>query len=241
LIFLRVRVREEVVHAIYDAPYHSSRNLKHARWVGEKRLALLGDLPKDARIVEDGAGNGAFLRAALDHGFVARGCDLGLNSIEIAKSAFGVELVHGRLADLAIEPGSLDVVASFNLLSHLYEPWRYIESVAALLKPGGRWLCRTGDRSGFMGRVGHGDWSAPEHVFHFTARVLHEMAERANLRWRWQTPAFDSDFPYLFLRYGREGDTPLRRVLKRGSSLFIRGWSRLGLPKEDIYFIAERA
>lgn len=240
LIYLRIRVKPEFVHRIYDGPYHSSNNVPYARVQARKRLALVGALRPGARVVEDGAGNGAFVRAAIDAGYDAMGCDLGKSSIELAKTLFDVPLVHGPLEALGLADASVDLLVSFNLLSHLYQPWSYIKTVARLLAPGGRWLCRTGDRSHVMAWVGRGHWSAPEHVFHFTGPLLQRMVREAGLEWLWQRPAFDSDFPYAFIRYSRPATTRLRRVAALTSSVLIRSWTACRLPKEDIFFLAER-
>lgn len=240
LIYLRIRVREECVNRIYDAPYHSSNSSRYARLIARKRLALLGAVPSGATIIEDGSGNGAFVAAAREAGYDARGCDLGRDAVLAAESLFGVELVQGKLQDLALEPGSVQVIASFNLLSHLYEPWSYMKQVARLLARGGQWICRTGNRAGVMAWVGRGQWSAPEHVFHFTLPLLQRMAHEAGLRWGFERPAFDSDFPYAFAGFARRGHGVQHRAAALATKVIVKGWGALGLPKEDIYFGAKR-
>lgn len=240
LIYLRIRVRQSHVHRIYDGPYHEAGSPGYAYKVAVQRLALLGRLPVGAKIVEDGAGVGAFVAAAREAGHHALGCDLGSDAIRRAQEWFGVELTQGALGSLALPPASVNAVASFNLLSHLYEPWTYMRQVAEILAPGGRWICRTGDRRGFMAYVGRGRWSAPEHVFHFTRPVLKQMVAAAGLNWVYDKPAFDSDFPYVLMNFAKSGKGWSHRAAGFATKVAIKGWSACGLPKEDIYFVAER-
>ena len=241
LIYLKVRVREEHVHRLYDAAgYHPVANSAAARHRGRGRLEVLGPLPKGTRVFEDGAGNGAFLAACREEGLNASGCDLGRDAIAAAAEHFDVALNHGTLADIQLPDASVDVLASFNLLSHLYRPWEYFREVRRVLVPGGRFLVRVGDRSGSMRDVRWGRWSAPEHVFHFTRPVLGEMMAPAGLGIDEVRPAFDSDYPYVLFDYSRKPKTLPQWVAAHASSLTSRAWTALGLPKDDVFVLASK-
>ncbi len=241
LIFLKVRVREEHVHRLYDAAgYHAVSNRAAATHRGRGRLAVLGPLPLGTKVFEDGAGNGAFLAACREQGLDASGCDLGRDAVASAKQHFDVDLTHGALADMELLDNSVDVLASFNLLSHLYRPWEYFREVRRVLVPGGRFLVRVGDRSGSMREVRQGSWSAPEHVFHYTRQVLGEMMAPAGLGIDEVRPAFDSDYPYLLFDYSRKPKTLPQRIAAHAASLSARAWTALSLPKDDVFVLASR-
>lgn len=239
LMFLQQRVRYEHIHLIYDAPYHSSENIDYSRRTGEKRLDLIDAmLPPDAKVFEDGAGDGSFVAACKQKGYDVRGCDLGVDAVKTAKSLFDVDLFHGPLDDADLEPHSLDAFVCFNLLSHLYEPWKYIEKVRALLKPDGVFFFRTGNRRHVMKWVNRGHWSAPEHVFHFNDHILEDMLEAAQMKLVSTRPAFDSDFPYALYNYSRSGDARRHKISQKAHSYLCLAWTLSQLPKEDEYFIA---
>lgn len=241
LIFLQPRVKEEFISRLYDGDaYHVDTNIAYTRRVGERRLHLLGRLAPQARVFEDGAGMGAFVAACQQQGLEAGGCDLGQDAVQKAKRLFGVDLHHGTLETAGVAEGSLDVLAGFNLLSHLYHPWDYMQHASRLLKPGGRWFIRTGDRSGVMKHVRRGNWSAPEHTFHYNRRLLGEMADAANLKITQVIPAFDSDFPYFLFDYSRPQTSVTRQLAAYACSYSILFWNMFKLPKDDVYIVMRR-
>jgi len=241
LIFLSTRLRRDAVRELYDSTtYNASRDLRFERRRAEKQLAMVLPLPPGARVFEHGAGIGCFVSVCRQAGLEAAGCDLGQSSVEDAKRLNGVDLVLGDLDAVPLAPGSLDLFVSFNVLSHLYEPWRYFERIERLLKPGGRLFLRTGDRTGRMRRVRWGDWSAPQHVFHYHRELLRSMMKRAGLNVTKIAPAFDSDYPYFLYDFSRDTSTAVRRVAGRVCSYTILAWTLLGLPKDDVYIVGER-
>jgi SAM-dependent methyltransferase len=238
LIFLGTRVREEFVGAVYDAEgYHSATPTAATRRTAEKRVALLGKLPPSARVVEDGAGDGLFVAACRRAGYQAIGCDLGADAVAKAHQLNDIELRHSSLQGLGLEASSMQAVASFNLLSHLYQPWEYMREVSRILRPGGVWLTRVGDKTGWKKRLARGNWSAPEHVYHFPIRLVVEMADRAGLKLTRVQPAFDSDFPQVLSRLSRFSSGPLGTVARRAGQASLLTWIALGLPRDDYYLL----
>jgi SAM-dependent methyltransferase len=241
LIYLAIRLKEEFLPLIYDdATYHSAADPAWIKRTGEKRLDLLEPIVPGARILEDGAGAGGFLAACLARGYRAMGCDCGADAARTARALFGVELHQGTMSSLGLPDASFEVVAAFNLLSHLYAPWDYLREVRRLLVDDGRLILRTGLRDGVMKHVRRGHWSAPEHVFHSTRRSLTQMLDGAGLEVVRIVPAFDSDYPYLLFDLSRaKGAPPSARRLARevcGWSSLV--WTLLGLPKDDAFIIA---
>jgi SAM-dependent methyltransferase len=239
LIYLQKRVREEHLDMVYTDSYHVAADRAWARRTAEKRLNVLGDLPPGSRIHEDGAGIGAFVSICRSRGFECTGNDLGIGSIQTAKEIFNLDLVHGPVEAVGLQPRSIDVFACFNLLSHVYRPWKYLANISKLLMPGGVLLLRTGDRSGRFRNLRWGDWSAPEHVFHYTGSVLKDMAATANLTIERILPAFDSDYPYVFYDYSMiPGSSLSKKLARRVSSYSVLLWNVLKLPKDDVFVIA---
>jgi SAM-dependent methyltransferase len=154
---------------------------------------------------------------------------------------FGVDLVHGPVEAVGLEPRSIDAFACFNLLSHVYCPWEYLANISKLLAPTGVLLLRTGDRSGHFRNLRWGNWSAPEHVFHYTDSVLKGMASAANLIIERTIPAFDSDYPYFLHNYSNTpGSSLSKKLARRVSSYSVLIWNLLKLPKDDVFVMARR-
>ncbi len=240
LIYLNTRIKVEFIHLIYDQDeYHNSSNLAFTLRSGEKRLDLFGHIAKDATIFEDAAGSGGFLAACKKRNLNATGCDLGLDAVNQCKQNFDVDISHSNLEDMKLAENSIDYLAAFNLMSHLYEPWTYLLECAKVIKPSGKILIRTGDRTGKMKKLGWGNWSAPEHVFHFPIKTLTEMLDKAGLKVVSIAPAFDSDYPY-FISDLRNRQYPIfNTFIQKGLQIALYSWTKLKLPKEDVYIIAK--
>jgi SAM-dependent methyltransferase len=236
LIFLGTRVRERFIGAIYDAEgYHSAEPTAATRRTATKRAQLLQGLLPGAKVVEDGAGDGLFVAACRAAGHDAIGCDLGADAIAKAARVSGVELKQASLADLGLAGGSMDAVVCFNLLSHLYRPWEYMREVARVLRPGGLWLTRVGDKTGWKKRLARGNWSAPEHVYHFPISLLARMAGEAGLELAFVRPAFDSDFPQALSGLGRGWRRPWGALARGAAKASLLTWMALRLPRDDYY------
>ncbi|OQW50257.1 MAG: hypothetical protein A4S09_00235 [Proteobacteria bacterium SG_bin7] len=240
-IFLKLRLKEEHLGLIYDnQSYHSVSNSNYNRLIGEKRLRLLPKMNKSARLHEDGAGSGAFLFAALSQNYNASGNDYGQDSIDKAKQQFNVIIKKGSLADSHLDDSELDVLVSFNLLCHLYNPWEYFDEVQRVLKKGGYLLLRTGNRQGFFKKFHQGKWGAPEHIYHYNLKTINDLLKPRGFKIQWVKPAFDSDFPYLFFNYSQNPNAYFRKAAGHICSLSIRLWNVLGLPKDDVFILAKR-
>lgn len=242
LIYLQTRLKIESLNLIYDdVSYHNiSAGDYHTR-NGLKRFQLLPKSSPGARIHEDGAGNGAFVFQCLKQGHQGTGSDFGKDAVNKAREAYEVELKQGSLQQQNILPGSLDVLACFNLICHLYEPWSYFQHVSSLLKPKGYFLIRIGNRAGFFKKFQQGQWGAPEHVYHFNSTLLTKMLGDCGLQVVWIRPAFDSDFPYLFFDYARTHKGILGKLAQKICGITIRLWTLFRLPKEDIYLLAQKS
>ena len=234
LIYLKTRIREQHLDLIYnDESYHSIESPEYQLMIGKKRLALFGKLPEGGRIHEDACGSGFFAKACVDQGLNLTASDLGDDSINKSKQAYGIDVQKGSLEDLKIASASLDALASFNLISHLYQPWDYFSEIERILKPGGLAVMRTGNRKGFFYYLGWGHWSAPEHVFHVDEYVMKRMAEQAGLVLEKVKPAFDSDFPFIF-------DPPKSKVIRKVASITVRAWAKLSLPSDDAFYMIRK-
>ncbi|NUR62510.1 MAG: class I SAM-dependent methyltransferase [Catenulispora sp.] len=115
---------------------------------------FLGQLPKDARILEVGCADGWFGEHAVRHGWTD------ITGIDIIEPATPLphEFVHGDINDwraLGLAAGSFDAVIAFEVIEH----GDFYDALAALLKPGGKlmvttpvphldWLCRVMERLG---------------------------------------------------------------------------------------------
>jgi 2-polyprenyl-3-methyl-5-hydroxy-6-metoxy-1,4-benzoquinol methylase len=92
---------------------------------------------ENARVLEIGVGNGAFLKQSQQAGFDISGVELNPDGAEAARKG-GFIIFEKDLAGLSSEyPMAWDALCAFQVLEHLPNPKAFLEQAVVLLKPGG--------------------------------------------------------------------------------------------------------
>ncbi|MBI3885495.1 MAG: methyltransferase domain-containing protein [Opitutae bacterium] len=106
------------------------------------RALLRYKLPP-AELLELGSFHGGFVGLAKLAGFRARGLDLSPALCRKAAAWFDVEVLAGPVESQALAPGSLDVIALFDVLEHLQDPRATLRCCRKLLRPDGLLVIQT--------------------------------------------------------------------------------------------------
>lgn len=114
---------------------------------------------------------------------------IGVDPSEIAMQAVraldGVVAHQGVLEDLEFAPASCDIVTSHHVIEHLQDPVGFVDTVAALLKPGGYFICGTPNFASPAARV-YGDrfrlLHDPTHISLFTDDSLIRLLRHKGFR-----------------------------------------------------------
>lgn len=176
----------EVVDKTYAA-LESFRRRTYSRALG--KLARAGfDWRPGTRVFEVGCYTGVFLDEARRRGWTVSGCEPSRWAFERASGRLGNGVVH-NLSVEELEPravGAVDVVFMWDVIEHLYTPWRELERVAEFLRPGA-WLVLTTMRSDAMiarllGR--RWPWIMPMHLWYFTRSTLNRLLSAAGFEAR---------------------------------------------------------
>ncbi len=91
------------------------------------------------KVLEIGCGNGWMLAGLRDHGWEVVGLERSLESGRFAVAKLNLPIIVGDLEALRPIP-TFDLVVLHNVLEHLPDPMRALETCAAVLKPGGSLL-----------------------------------------------------------------------------------------------------
>lgn len=153
-------------------PLHDLNPVR-AAWIAA-RVPLAG-----ARIADVGCGGGLLSEALAARGAQVIGVDLSPELIEVAKlhlfeSGLSVDYRVCSGEDLARDqPGQLDAVCCLELLEHVPDSAALVQALADLLKPGGRLVLSTLNRSpqAFAGAI-----VAAEYLLHLLPRGTHHYA-----------------------------------------------------------------
>jgi SAM-dependent methyltransferase len=131
-------------------------------------------VPPPARIVEAGAGQGRFVGAAANVGYLAGGFEPSQRSVEIAAQN-GVELQLATLEEARVQEKHIDAVVLWHVLEHLDYPDPALERIAGWLRPGGVLLLGVPNIASLQAAIGRERWlhlDLPRHRHHFTPKGL---------------------------------------------------------------------
>ncbi|MQA62733.1 MAG: methyltransferase domain-containing protein [Actinophytocola sp.] len=121
-------------------------------WYRRHEAAYQALLPycADATVLEAGCGEGygAGLIAAVARRVIALDYDEP-TTCHVARGYPEIEVVRGNLAYLPMRGASIDVVANFQVIEHLWDQDGFLAECFRVLRPGGRLLCTTPNRLTF--------------------------------------------------------------------------------------------
>ena len=131
--------------------------------------------PARGRLLDFGAGSGAFVRASLDGGWDATGVEQSASAVVRAREYYGVELLNG------IPDDRFDVITMWDVVEHLRDPVAVLRLLHARLAQNGVLLVETGNYENWR-RLLEGDrWGLYllDHHFYFTPHSLQTATLRA--------------------------------------------------------------
>lgn len=104
--------------------------------------ARISKLVPGGRLVEIGAGTGAFLAAARDRGFDVWGVETSEAAVTHAREVFGLtNVIQDSVPTDKLPASSFDVVYAWHVIEHVVDLDEFVTSLRSLLKPGGLlWL-----------------------------------------------------------------------------------------------------
>lgn len=148
------------------------------------------------RLLDLGCNEGRGLSLYAANGFTAEGLEINEKAAAQARQR-GFLVFNGTLAEFApSEP--YEVVVLANVLEHVPDPLAMLTQVRRLLRPGGEvWISCPNAASLWRRVLGRSwiNWHVPFHLWHFSARSLEQVLDRAGFR----LTEIDSFTPALWL------------------------------------------
>ncbi len=145
--------------------------------------ASLEGLSPASRILEIGSGLGYMTYALRKAGFDATGMDISRVAVEGAKARFGPFYQEADLKDWSVQnAGAYDLVLMAELIEHVPDPSATLQMASKLLKPGGRMVVTTPNKSYYPRWVLWETDAPPIHLWWFSETSLHVLARLAGLQ-----------------------------------------------------------
>ena len=198
------------------------RVLEPLRAVVERdKLRFVRGLPRGARVLEVGAGDGRFVSRLRAAGLEANGIEPSEGGVRMAR-ARAAPVERAALEEMRLEPESLDATIAWHVLEHLDDPEAAVARIRIWLRPGGRIVVACPNLASVQARIGGDRWfhqDVPRHRTHFTATGLRLLLERSGFRLERMTHLLVEQNPFgmwqtLLNRLTGERDVAFR-ALKR--------------------------
>jgi SAM-dependent methyltransferase len=241
-----------------------SRATKYDSWLSEegprdklwaRRLKKMCRTARPGNLLDIGAGIGQLLHLARHEYTEVSGTEVSSSAVEIARRKYGIQLHHGTLETLPVQPKSFDNITLFHVLEHVPNPRLMIEKCVSLLRGSGVLViavprdyqptkCRIRRILGGLGlRRYRGasrsglkriqlDGSRGEiHLSHFTPKVLRQLLESCGL-----TVIEESVDPWRVPRDGVEG---IKQDLKYWAALTVLAVSRTNVY-DSVWMVGQK-
>ena len=188
----RPEVDEAATRAVYEGGAYEERGfavdyavdttVDERRTNARVRLTWLLQHADGGRLLDVGAAGGAFVLEARDAGFDAFGVEPAPAFARHARETLGVDVRDGRVEDLGLDDGSLDVATMWHVLEHVPEPRGTLDAIRAALRPGGALVIEVPNLDSVAARRMGVTWThldADVHVSQFTPPTLRALLEGA--------------------------------------------------------------
>lgn len=139
----------------------------------EQVLRLFESFGGRNNILDVGCGNGGFVKAALQQGYIAEGIELSQPAVDVAQR-FGLPVTKVDFFSKSILDSSRDIVTMFEVIEHLPEPVEFLRRAEIVVKPGGLVYLTTPNFDSLDRRVLGAGWNVfhREHLTYFTIKTL---------------------------------------------------------------------
>jgi hypothetical protein len=169
----------EDLAAFYDEGYYRQPPLAELRRTAGREAYQLGLLSRHARtgrLVEIGPAWGVFSLQAKEAGYDVTAIEMDAACCDYLSTVVGVEAINSDRPEVVLpQLGSVDVVAMWQVLEHLNDPWTVLTASADALVEGGHLVVATPNPISTGFRLMRSRWphlDAPRHLWLFPPDVL---------------------------------------------------------------------
>jgi SAM-dependent methyltransferase len=163
---------------LYPKDYHIGRDDEAHRKRYERQFSYLSTL-RPERILDIGCARGDwlnFLHEKWPHSELH-----GVDAFSSRVHGDAVKFQQCALTDAVLSPDSFDLITAWAVFEHLHTPREYFETVARVLRPGGKFVFLVTNSESCYGKYANSE-DVPRHLYHFSEKILSKYADHCRLR-----------------------------------------------------------
>ncbi len=147
------------------------------------RAEMIKSFVPQGKLLEIGCSVGYFLEAAQEIGdWELYGVEPNKTAAEYVRKRMNIEVYSDLVENVTLTKDCFDVIASFEVIEHIANPFDVIKSCYRILKKQGYLFISTPNIEGFDFRIlgkHHRSYSAPGHLVYFTPATFRHMLDKA--------------------------------------------------------------
>ena len=206
------------------------------------RLISSATRSRQGKMLDIGAGTGAFVAHMKEKGWEATGLEPDEVAREKARTDNGVQLLEmDHLYSLPQE--SFDVITLWHVLEHVHDLHPYMERLKALLRRDGRIFIAVPNYTSHDAAVYREAWAAydvPRHLYHFSPDSMERLVSAHGLQLQYSQPMwFDSFYISMLSEKYRSGHGNLVRAVWNGLVSNVKAFVDKAKCSSLIYVISK--
>ena len=172
--------------------YHLARALTLR---SKKRLVEKNSTKRPGRLLDVGAGTGAFAAHMQQAGWDVTGIEPDTTARDNAKKAHNIQLLPSEEL-FNLEPATFDVITLWHVLEHVHALHEYIDAFRNVLATDGTLIIAVPNYTSYDATVYSGAWAAydvPRHLYHFSPKSMKHLLHQHGFKIKRYKPMwFDS-------------------------------------------------
>lgn len=196
---------------------------------------------KKGRLLDIGAGAGAFVHHMKEHDWKAEGVEPDSQAIERAKHQYNIQLQPSSHL-FSLEPEIFDAITMWHVLEHVHDLHGYIRHIKSICKPEGKIFIAVPNYTSYDADHYESSWAAydvPRHLYHFSPASMQELMKRHQCKIEKIQPMwFDSFYVSLLSEKYKRGRSDLLKGFWYGLRSNMKALSNKRRASSIIYVIS---
>ena len=208
----------------------------------KRRLILAATRARQGKLLDIGAGTGAFAAHMREHGWDVTGLEPDEFTRERAATLHKVQLEPVENL-YSLPPDHYDVITLWHVLEHVHDLHPYLEQLTKLIKRDGRIFIAVPNYTAYDATVYKGYWAAydvPRHLYHFSPDAIEKLLAGHGLHLQVSQPMwYDSFYISMLSEKYRNGKGSLLKAVRTGAISNMRAFIDKSKCSSLIYVVGK--